>query len=90
MVANDFFLDGYDNDPQTDPIREAIHARRGRQADEEGEFSLASDLGAELLSRFPTTEHTEHTETNPPPDMSSFRVFGVFRGSLFFSVKSAM
>jgi hypothetical protein len=52
MVANDFFLDGYDNDPQTDPIREAIHARRGRQADEEGEFSLASDLGAESLSRF--------------------------------------
>ena len=34
------------------------------------------------LSRFSTTEHTEHTETNPPTFMSSFRVFGLFGGSL--------
>ena len=46
------------------------------------------------LSRYPVflntehTEHTEHTETNPPTVMSSFRVFGVFRGSLLFSDKS--
>ena len=31
---------------------------------------------------FLTTEYTEHTEKNPPTVMSSFRVFGVFRGSL--------
>jgi hypothetical protein len=43
------------------------------------------------LSRYPvflTTEHTEHTETNPPTVMSSFRKFGVFRGSLLVSDKS--
>ncbi len=37
------------------------------------------------LIRYPvflTTEHTEHTEINPPTVMSCFRVFGVFRGSL--------
>jgi hypothetical protein len=28
----------------------------------------------------PQTEHTEHSETNPPTVMSSFRGFGVFRG----------
>jgi hypothetical protein len=33
---------------------------------------------------FLTTEHTEHTEINPPGVMLSFRVFGVFRGSLLF------
>ena len=27
-----------------------------------------------------TTEHTEHTEINPPAVKLSFRVFGVFRG----------
>jgi hypothetical protein len=80
--------DGHTDDPQTDPIREAIHARRGRQADEESQPRLAIDLGAESLSRFSTTEHTEHTETNPPPVMSSFRVFGLFRGSLLFGDKS--
>jgi len=40
------------------------------------------------LSRFLTTEHTEHTEINPPAVMLSFRVFGVFRGSLIFADKS--
>ena len=40
------------------------------------------------LSRFLTTEHTEHTEINPPAVMLSFRVFGVFRGSLIFAGKS--
>ena len=40
------------------------------------------------LSRFITTEHTEHTEINPPAVMLSFRVFGVFRGSLIFGDKS--
>ena len=35
-----------------------------------------------------TTEHTEHTETNPPIGMPSFRGFGVFRGSLIFGDKS--
>ena len=44
-----------------------------------------------VLSRYPvflTTEHTEHTERNPPAVMSCFRVFGVFRGSLVFGGKS--
>jgi len=40
------------------------------------------------VSRFLTTEHTEHTEINPPAVMLSFRVFGVFRGSLIFADKS--
>jgi hypothetical protein len=31
---------------------------------------------------FLTTEHTEHTEINPPTVMSCFRGFGVFGGSL--------
>jgi hypothetical protein len=48
---------------------------------------LASDLGTKSLSRFLTTEHTEHTETNSRTVMSCFRVFGVFRGSLIFGDK---
>ena len=35
-----------------------------------------------------TTEHTEHTEINPSAVMSSFRVFGVFRGSPVFGDKN--
>jgi hypothetical protein len=47
----------------------------------------------ELVQRVPipflfTTEHTEHTEINPPAVKLSFRVFGVFRGSLLFGDKS--
>ena len=45
-----------------------------------------ADKNYELLKA--DSEHTEHTETNPPPVMSSFRVFGVFRGSLLFGDKS--
>ena len=43
------------------------------------------------LSRYPvflTTEHTEHTETNPLTVKSGFRGCGVFRGSLLFGDKS--
>jgi len=32
-----------------DRIRSAVHARSGRQADEEGQSGLSSDLGAESL-----------------------------------------
>ena len=35
------------------------------------------------LSLFLTTEQMEHTEANPCAVMPFFRVFGVFRGSLF-------
>ena len=41
-----------------------------------------------MPSRFFTTEHTEHTETNSHTVLSCFRVFGVFRGSLLFSDQS--
>ena len=48
----------------------------------ESQPRLASDPGARAaIPFFLTTEYTEHTEKNPPTVMSSFRVFGVFRGS---------
>jgi hypothetical protein len=45
-------------------------------------------LGLSRYTVFLTTEHTEHTETNPPTVISCFRGFGVFRGSLIFGDKS--
>jgi hypothetical protein len=39
-----------------------------------------SSRGTEPLSRFSTTEHSEHTEKNPSTARSCFRVFGVCRG----------
>ena len=43
-----------------------------------------------LYPNFRTTEHTEHTEINPPPVMSCFRVFRVFRGSLALEMRKTL
>jgi hypothetical protein len=40
-----------------------------------------------LYPNFRTTEHTEHTEINPPPVMSCFRVF---RGSLALEMRKTL
>ena len=52
------------------PIRSVTLIARG--------LSLVSCLSLSL-----TTEQMEHTESNPCAVMPFFRVFGVFRGSLF-------